>query len=77
MQSIADIKLNTYHTTDACQCGRGMAEFSMKWTTPAEQEQFDRMSEALSKYARYIDNAMDRSHRRAKWVIDEIGSACD
>jgi len=54
-----------------------MAEFSMKWTTPAEQEQFDRMSEALSKYARYIDNAMDRSHRRAKWVIDEIGSACD
>lgn len=44
-----------------------MAEFSMQWTTPAEQEQFDRMFEALSKYARYIDNTMDRAVPSTRW----------
>lgn len=67
VQSIADIKSNIHHTTGAYQCGRRMAEFSMQWTTPAEQEQFDRMFEALSKYARYIDNTMDRAVPSTRW----------
>ena len=66
-QSIADIKSNIYHKTGAYQCGRGMAEFSMQWTTPQEQERFDRMFEALSKYARYIDNTMDRAVPSTRW----------
>lgn len=66
-QSIADLKSNIYHKTGAYQCGRGMAEFSMQWTTPEEQEQFDRMFEAVSKYARYIDNTMDRAVSSTRW----------
>ena len=67
VQSIADTKSNIYRTTGAYQCGRGMAEFSMQWTTPEEQEQFDRMFEALSKYARYIDNTMERTVPSTRW----------
>jgi len=66
-QSIADLKSNIYHKTGVYQCGRGIAEFSMQWTTPEEQDQFDRIFEALFKYARYIDNTMDRAVTSTRW----------
>lgn len=66
-QSIADLRLNIYHTTGAHQCARGMAEFSMQWTAPEEQEQFDRMFEDLYRYAENIDDTMDRAVESTQW----------
>lgn len=68
VQSIADLKSNIFHRTGAYQCARGISESSMQWTTPEEQEQFDKMFEELSKYALYIDETMDRATHATRWT---------
>ncbi|MFC4931954.1 hypothetical protein [Massilia sp. GCM10023247] len=72
-QHIVDRRSNTYHRTGAYQCSRGIAESSVQWMTPQEQDQFDRMFEELSGYALYIDETMDRTVPAAKW--DDFGMA--
>lgn len=64
---LADRASNIYHKTGAYQCGRGMSEFSMDWTTPNEQEKFDSMFASTTHYAAYIDETMDRTHCAGQW----------
>ncbi|RYE72516.1 MAG: hypothetical protein EOO81_03150 [Oxalobacteraceae bacterium] len=64
---IADRASEIYHVTGAYQCGRGMAEFSMQWTLPAEQEQFEAMFASITKYAGYIDDTMNKSQIDSRW----------
>jgi hypothetical protein len=61
VRDIADRAAQIYHVTGAYQCGRGMSEFSMLWTTPAEQERFDEMFADISRYAGNIDDTMNKT----------------
>ncbi|CAN7144681.1 hypothetical protein [Massilia sp. LjRoot122] len=70
---IADRSSEIYHVTGAYQCGRGMAEFSMQWTLPVEEEKFDEMFASISKYARYIDDTMEKGQVDSRW--DDFGFA--
>lgn len=64
---IADRASEIYHVTGAYQCGRGMAEFSMQWTLPAEEKQFDTMLASITSYAGYIDDTMTKSQINGRW----------
>jgi len=66
-QSIIDRSANIYHRTGAYQCARGISEFSMQWMAPEEQARFDRLFEALYRYAHYIDETMDRTTPATRW----------
>jgi hypothetical protein len=66
-RDIADRGAQIYHVTNAYQCGRGMAEYSMQWMRPDEQERFDEMFAELSLYARNIDYTMDKTGRASRW----------
>lgn len=66
-RDIADRASQTYHVTGAYQCGRGMDEYSMLWTTPAEQERFHTMFEELARYARNIDDTMNKTYPVSRW----------
>jgi len=66
-RKISDLTSDIYRITGANQCGRGMSEFSMDWTTPNEQEKFDLMFASITNYAGYIDKTMDRTHRAGQW----------
>ena len=71
MKAMADRQSQIYRITGANQCARGMAEFSMQWTTIDEQKKFDEMLESVTWYAMYIDKTMDTSHRAGRW--DDFG----
>ena len=64
---MADRASEIYHKTGAYQCGRGMAEFSMRWALPAEEEQFDAMFASITRYARYIDDTMEKGQIDSRW----------
>lgn len=64
---LADRASEIYHRTGAYQCGRGMAEFSMQWALPAEEEQFDAMFASITKYAGYIDDTMEKGQMDGRW----------
>lgn len=64
---IADRASEIYHVTGAYQCGRGMAEFSMQWSLPAEEEQFDTMFASITEYAGYIDQTMEKGQIDSRW----------
>ena len=67
IRAIADRHSQIFRITGANQCARGMAEFSMQWTTIEEQEKFDNLLEAVVHYARFIDNTVDKSYRAGRW----------
>ncbi|MFC0252264.1 hypothetical protein [Massilia consociata] len=67
VRDIADRASGIYHVTGAYQCYRGMSEYSLLWTTPAEQEIFDTMFASVSKYASYIDDTMNTSDCAGRW----------
>lgn len=64
---IADRASEIYHVTGAYQCGRGMAEFSMHWALPAEEERFDSMFASITRYASYIDDTMEKRQIDSRW----------
>lgn len=64
---MADRASEIYHVTGAYQCGRGMAEFSMQWALPAEEEQFDAMFASVTRYAGYIDDTMEKGQIDSRW----------
>lgn len=64
---LADRASEIYHVTGAYQCGRGMAEFSMHWTLPAEEEQFDAMFASITRYAGNIDDTMEKGQIDGRW----------
>lgn len=67
-EDIANRRSNIYDRTGTHQCARGISEFSMQWSTPEEEQQFDRMFAELSQYARYIDQTMDRTTHATRWT---------
>ena len=67
-ESIASLQSNIYSRTGTHQCARGLSEFSMQWSTPEEEQSFDRMFAELSQYARYIDQTMDRTTHSTRWT---------
>jgi hypothetical protein len=67
-ESIANRGANIYARTGAHQCARGISEFSMQWSTPEEQEQFESKFADLYQYARYIDQTMDRTGHATRWT---------
>lgn len=64
---MADRASEIYHRTGAYQCGRGMAEFSMQWALPAEEEKFDAMFASITRYAGYIDDTMEKGQIDSRW----------
>lgn len=66
-EDLANRRSNMYVVTGANQCARGLAEFSMQWSTPGEEEKFHRIFAELSEYARYLDQTVDRSTRATRW----------
>jgi len=67
-EDIANRASNIYNKTSTHQCARGMAEYSMQWSTPDEERQFDSMFSELSRYSRYIDQTLDRTTRATRWT---------
>lgn len=66
-KSIAERAFEVYTTTGTNNCAHGIGEYSMQWATPAEESKFNAMFEALSIYAMYIDNTMDKSGYESRW----------
>ncbi|QOL49685.1 hypothetical protein [Massilia litorea] len=67
-ENISNRVSNIFGKTAAHQCARGIAEFSMHWSTPGEQQHFDKMFAELYQYARYIDQTMDRTSSATRWT---------
>jgi hypothetical protein len=67
-ENMANRASNIFGRTGAHQCARGIAEFSMQWSTPEEEQQFDKMFAELYQYARYIDQTMDRTSNATRWT---------
>lgn len=67
-ESIVNHASNIYGRTGASQCARGISEFSMQWTMPEEERQFDQMFADIVQYARYIDQTMDRTTDATRWT---------
>jgi hypothetical protein len=70
-RDIADRDTEIYHVTNACQCARGMAEYSTHWMNLEEQRRFEKMFEEVSAYAGNIDDTMDKTNRASRW--DDFG----
>lgn len=66
-KNIANRAFEIYETTGAYQCGRGMSEYSMQWSTPDEQEKFDTMFAELSDYAGRIDETTYKCVPGSRW----------
>ncbi|WP_152594762.1 hypothetical protein [Massilia sp. BSC265] len=64
---MADRASGIYHVTGAYQCGRGMAEFSMQWALPEEEEKFDAMFASITKCAGNIDDTMEKGQIDSRW----------
>jgi hypothetical protein len=64
---IAKRAFEVYSITGANQCGRGMAELSLEWMTPDEQDDFESRFEQISLYAANIDKTMDQHGVSGRW----------
>lgn len=64
---IAKRAFEVYAITGANQCGRGLAELSLDWMTPDEQSDFETRFGQITRYARNIDDTMDRSDQTTRW----------
>lgn len=67
LRDVSDRAFQKYHVTGAYQCWRGMSEYSMLWTTPQEQSDFEKKFDDIYKYARKIDQTMDRRRQENPW----------
>lgn len=79
-QSVAaDIAKRTfelYSITGANQCGRGMAEFSLGWMAPDEQDDFEARFEKISLYAMNIDYTMHQHGLAGRWKDFSLALRC-
>lgn len=64
---IAKRAFEVYSETGANQCGRGLAELSLDWMTPDEQDDFESRFEQISLYAGNIDSTMDQHGTSGRW----------
>jgi hypothetical protein len=64
---IAKRTFEAYSVTGANQCGRGLAELSLDWMTPDEQDDFEYHFEQISRYAGNIDQTMNQHGTSGGW----------
>jgi hypothetical protein len=67
-KDIANRSIEAYSVTGRNHCARGMAEFSMEWTTLDEQARFDQIFAEASARASNIDLTMNRVGPVSKWT---------
>jgi hypothetical protein len=60
-----------FNITGRNQCARGIAEYSMKWTSPTEQAHFDQLFSRICELAFNIDLTMNKTGSASKW--DDYG----
>lgn len=68
---IAKRAFESYAITGTNQCERGLAELSLDWMTPDEEDAFKARFEQLSLYAMNIDKTMDQHGNSGRW--DDFG----
>lgn len=66
-RKIAARSFEEYAITASTHYARGMSEYSMDWMTVGEQEQFDKMFQALQRKAEKIDLTTDRTGPAPRW----------
>jgi hypothetical protein len=66
-KDIAARAFESYQITSANECLRGIAEFSMRWATMKEEQQFEEMIKAISDYASDIDDTLNDYHD-SRWT---------
>lgn len=66
-KDIAKRAFDAYSVTGVSQCERGLAELSLDWMTPDEQDDFEARLEQISLYAMNIDKTMDRHSTSGRW----------
>jgi hypothetical protein len=75
-KDIAKRAFESYSITGANQCGRGMAELSLSWMTPDEQDNFEASFEKISLYAMNIDYTMHQHGLAGRWDDFGLALAC-
>lgn len=66
--AMAERAVESYGLSGAHFFARALSEFSMQWTTPDEEDQFNRMFEHIQSYARELDRTVDHHWRASKWT---------
>lgn len=74
-KDIANRSIEAYSVTARNHCARGMAEFSMEWTTPDEQARFDQIFAEASSRASNIDVTMNKVGPVSKWTDYSLAKA--
>jgi hypothetical protein len=69
---IARRAFESYRMTGTDQCERGMAELSLDWMTPEEQEDFETRFAQISQYASNIDDIMNQHDEAGRWADFEL-----
>jgi hypothetical protein len=64
---ISNRAFEIYDVTGAYQCGRGMDEYSMRWATPEEEENFTKQFRQIYRYANNIDDTMNKHGSSSRW----------
>ncbi|WP_343729595.1 hypothetical protein [Duganella sp.] len=64
---IAKRAFESYSVTGANQCVRGLAELSLDWMTPEEEDDFQARLEQISVYAGNIDSTMYQHEASGRW----------
>jgi hypothetical protein len=67
VKDIAGRAFERYHITSANECLRGIGEFSMRWATIEEEQQFMEIVKAISEYASNIDDTLNDYHD-SRWT---------
>lgn len=67
-KDIANRSIEAYSVTGRNHCARGMAEFSMEWTTPDEQAKFDEIFSEASARASNIDVTTNKVGPISNWT---------
>lgn len=61
----------SYTATGSNQYERGLAELSLNWMTPDEQEVFERKFSEISHYAMKVDDTLSQHEQAGRW--DDFG----
>lgn len=72
-KDIADRALERYGFTDVFNCLRGAQEFSLRWTTPDEEEQLEKILRMITNHAVKIDYTCD-DYSSSKWKDSTFAS---
>ena len=66
-KDIANRAFEKYQKTGTNDCFRGVAEYSLRWATVAEEKCFEDIVRAISSYANKIDKTLD-DYQHSRWT---------